>query len=61
MNREEFQKNSNVIVVKVGSSLLLEKGDLRLDKIKEIAYNIAHLREQGKKIILVSSGAVAWG
>jgi len=61
MNREEFQKNSTLIVVKVGSSLLLEKGALKLDKIKELAYNVACLREQGKKIILVSSGAVAVG
>jgi len=61
MNREEFQKNSTLIVVKVGSSLLLEKGALKLDKIKELAYNVACLREQGKKIILVSSGALAVG
>jgi len=61
MSREEFQKNSNLIVVKVGSSLLVREGALQLEKIKELACNIAYLRERGKKIILVSSGAVACG
>ena len=61
MNREEFQKNSTLIVIKVGSSLLVEEGTLQLDKIRELAHNIACLKEKGKKVILVSSGAVACG
>ena len=61
MNREEFQKNSNLIVVKVGSSLLVDGGALQLDKVRELAHNIARLKEKGKKVILVSSGAVACG
>jgi len=61
MNREEFQKNSNLIVVKVGSSLLVDGGALQLDKVRELAHNIARLKEEGKKVILVSSGAVACG
>lgn len=51
------------VVVKVGSSLLVDAqgGGLRADWMKALAADIARLREQGKAVALVSSGAVAAG
>jgi len=49
-------------VVKVGSSLVTNEGrGLDLEAISRWAKQIAHLRSQGKQIVLVSSGAVAEG
>jgi glutamate 5-kinase len=47
--------------VKVGSSLLVRDFRLDVERLKDLARNIAFLQEQGKKVILVSSGAVACG
>jgi glutamate 5-kinase len=48
--------------VKVGSSLVTNDGrGLDLDAISRWARQIAHLRSQGKQIVLVSSGAIAEG
>ena len=49
------------IVIKIGSSLLVASGALRREWLASLAADIAALREQGKEIILVSSGAVALG
>lgn len=49
------------IVIKIGSSLLVASGTLRREWLATLAADIAALREQGKEIILVSSGAVALG
>ena len=49
-------------VIKIGSSLVTDEGrGLDKDAINNWAEQIAQLREQGKEIILVSSGAVAEG
>ena len=49
-------------VVKIGSSLVTDDGrGLDADAIKNWTAQIAQLRQQGKQIILVSSGAVAEG
>jgi glutamate 5-kinase len=53
---------ANYIVVKVGSSLVTNEGrGLDRNAIAAWAKQIAHLKQQGKNIILVSSGAVAEG
>lgn len=52
---------SERIVVKVGSSLLVRDFQLDMNRLRDLAYNIAFLRERGKKVVLVSSGAVACG
>src|ERR1700709_607493 len=53
---------ANCIVVKVGSSLVTDEGrGLDRNAIAAWAKQIAHLKQQGKHIILVSSGAVAEG
>jgi glutamate 5-kinase len=50
------------LVVKVGSALVTNNGNgLDLNAIDGWARQIAQLREQGREIILVSSGAVACG
>lgn len=49
------------IVVKTGSALIAEAGVPRREWLSALAADIAALRNRGKEIILVSSGAVALG
>jgi len=51
------------IVVKIGSSSLhhMETGELDLTKMERLVREICELRNQGKDVILVSSGAIAVG
>ncbi|MEO6361537.1 MAG: glutamate 5-kinase, partial [Sphingomicrobium sp.] len=51
------------IVVKVGSSLLIDPrtGGTRVDWLATLAEDIQRLQKQGKQIVVVSSGAVALG
>jgi glutamate 5-kinase len=50
------------ITVKIGSNVLAStKGMLNLDRIAHLVDQIAELHASGKKVILVSSGAVASG
>ncbi len=56
-------KKSKRVVVKVGSSLLVDgdKGTLRGQWLQALVEDIAELREQGKEVLVVSSGAIALG
>ena len=57
-----FLKNCNIIVVKVGSSTLTHaSGSLNLRRIERLAKTLSDLKNAGKEIILVSSGAVSAG
>lgn len=51
------------ITVKVGSSLLVEDGSegIRCEWLATLAADIGRLREEGKQVVVVSSGAVALG
>ena len=49
------------IVIKTGSSLIAAKGAPRHDWLKGLAADIAALRQSGKDVVWVSSGAVALG
>ena len=51
------------ITVKIGSSLLVDaaKGDVRQAWLRALAEDIAELRGEGRKVVVVSSGAVALG
>jgi glutamate 5-kinase len=49
------------IVVKVGSSLLIEKGELRQAWLATLAQDLKAEIAQGKQVVVVSSGAVALG
>ena len=54
---------ANLIVIKVGSSLLVdaETGSLRREWLTSLAADIASLKRDGKEVVLVSSGAIALG
>ncbi|WP_298724278.1 glutamate 5-kinase [uncultured Ferrovibrio sp.] len=56
-------KKAKRVVVKVGSSLLVdsEKGTLRAAWLNALVDDIAALREEGKDVLVVSSGAIALG
>jgi glutamate 5-kinase len=51
------------VIIKVGSSLLVdaEKGRLNRAWLESLAADIARLRRRGQEVILVSSGAIALG
>lgn len=54
--------SAKTIVIKIGSSTLVdEKLRLREKWLKTLAQDIAGLQKKGKKVIIVSSGAVALG
>ena len=63
MNYGERLKDKKRIVIKIGSSSLThsETGRLNLRKLEVLARELSDLRNQGKDVILVSSGAVATG
>ena len=52
---------ANKIVIKIGSSLLVENGALRGDWLRGLIRDVATLKEQGKDVVLVSSGSIALG
>jgi glutamate 5-kinase len=51
------------IVVKIGSSLLVDADSGRLNRtwLESLADEIARLRDRGQKVLIVSSGAIALG
>ncbi|MBQ7563583.1 MAG: glutamate 5-kinase [Lachnospiraceae bacterium] len=59
----ERLKEKKRIVVKIGSSSLhhLSTGELNLTKMERLVRELCELRNQGKDVILVSSGAIAVG
>ena len=57
-----YLKDSKIIVIKIGSSLLInDKKKIRKKWLSEFAKDIKNLIKQNKKIIIVSSGAIAMG
>lgn len=61
MMRQEL-KNSKRIVIKIGtSSLTHENGKTNLGKMEKLARVITDISNQGKEVILVSSGAIGVG
>ena len=57
-----YLKNSKVIVIKIGSSLLVNnKKEIRKKWLSSFAKGIKKLKTKNKKIIIVSSGAIALG
>ena len=59
--RQTLFDKSRRIVVKVGSAVLTNDHGIALEVIENIAREIAFLRDSGREVILVSSGAVAAG
>lgn len=65
--RRELLSRARCIVIKVGSAVLTDADGLALDVLTSLASQIAALREKGpagdggRRVVLVSSGAVAAG
>ena len=55
-------KNSKIIVIKIGSSLLVDKNKrVRKKWLTSFAKDVEKLKSKNKKVIIVSSGAIALG
>src|SRR5712664_3114875 len=56
-------KNFRRIVVKVGSSLLIDSdaGEVRASWLAALAADLARLHKEGRELLIVSSGAIALG
>jgi len=63
VNNRLILKDKNRIVVKIGSSSLTHAatGSINLSKMEKLVRVLTDLRNQGKDVILVSSGAIAVG
>lgn len=63
MNIREAVKDKKRIVIKIGSSSLMhnETGRLNLGKIEKLVSTIVDIKNSGKDVVLVSSGAIAVG
>ena len=63
MDIRESLKDKKRIVVKIGSSSLTHEatGDVNLEKMEKLVRVLTDLKNQGKEIVLVSSGAIAVG
>jgi len=53
--------NSKIIVIKIGSSLLINNKEIRKKWLSSFAKDVKKLKSQNKKVIIVSSGAIALG
>ena len=62
MNRE-YIKEKKRVVVKIGTSTITheETGALDLVKLEKLIRLLTDLKNQGKEVVLVSSGAIAVG
>ena len=63
MNIRESVKDKKRIVIKIGSYSLMhnETGRLNLGKIEKLVRTIVDIKNSGKDVVLVSSGAIAVG
>ncbi len=63
MNVRETLKDKKRIVIKIGSSSLIhgETGDIDYLKLEKLVRIISDLKNQGKDVVLVSSGAIGVG
>ena len=63
MNYREYLKDKKRIVIKIGTSYLThpETGRLNLRKLEVLVREIGDLHNQGKDVVLVSSGAIGVG
>ena len=57
-----YLKNSEIIIIKIGSSLLVDKNKkIRKKWLSSFAKDIKELKNENKNIVIVSSGAIALG
>ena len=60
-NPRSALKRTRWIVVKVGTSTLTRDGEMRARKVTDLVRQISTLADRGRKVVVVSSGAVAVG
>ena len=61
-NRSELLARSDMVVVKVGTNVLADaRGSLDRERMQSLADQLARLRATGKRVVLVSSGAIGAG
>ena len=62
-NLRDLMKDKKRIVVKIGSSSLQHKetGDMDYIRLEKLVRELSDIRNQGKEVILVTSGAIAAG
>ena len=57
-----YLKNSKIIIIKIGSSLLVDKNKkVRKKWLSSFAKDIKELKDKNKNVVIVSSGAIALG
>ena len=56
-----YLKNSKTVVIKIGSSLIINKKKVREKWLYEFSKDIKNILNNNKKVIIVSSGAIAMG
>lgn len=62
MTHRKYLKHKKKIVIKVGTSLLAyDNGKINLQRMEKLVRVMADLSNSGRKVVLVSSGAVAMG
>jgi glutamate 5-kinase len=61
INRQTYFKRAKRIVVKVGSGVLTAEQGLNIPVINALSRQISRLMDEGREVILVSSGAMASG
>ena len=60
--RQEIAATAEIIVIKVGTRVLTQSdGTLHTERMEQLAEQISALAAEGKKVVLVSSGAVGAG
>ena len=62
MNPLEHLQNAKRIVIKVGTSTLAHStGKLNLNRMEQLVRQLVDLQNQGREVVLVSSGAIGIG
>lgn len=60
--RQEIVTHAHTIVVKVGTNVLTdENGALSNERVRDLAQQLSHVRQSGRNVVLVSSGAIGAG
>jgi glutamate 5-kinase len=59
--KKRFLRHVRRVVVKIGSQILSSESGIEETRIKGLVQDLAGLHDQGKEVIVVSSGAVAAG
>ena len=60
--REQLLKDVSRLVVKIGSSLIASRNlGLREDQIERLASEISSIKQEGREVLIVTSGAIVSG